>query len=221
MGLLYDYDLSDFDRCAWRCGLKSDEALLDVENSMKEANDVVLQLVDIDKYGEDLWGLITGDDWLRWWHAFLLQYEAKCNARWKGEFSGAKKGWAAIKTWLDIFMPLYIEGCYIARHIRVREVKQIVVGISNDSRLSEESREAWLQWASAFESKMNDMITELVFAQTEENQEASAQELEAAAGVEGASTLDKLRRIASGGKEDDEGGGSGPDKGESYNSPFR
>ena len=87
MGLLYDYDLTNFNRLAWRCRLSSDIALNDLQDAIWEASKTVMVLGGTDKYGIDTWNVISGDDWMRWWYCFIRCWETRCKEKWQKHFN--------------------------------------------------------------------------------------------------------------------------------------
>lgn len=167
MALLYDYDLTNFNRLAWRCKLRADIVLEDVQNAMRETNESILVLADNDKYGTGTWSIISEDDWMRWWRYFLKQWENKCKSRWREHFKGKNEEITTSKSWIDLFVPLYIEGCFILKHIRIREIKQIIVQISNAPGLNEDERKTWLQWGNILEARLDNMLTKAIASQVE------------------------------------------------------
>ncbi len=195
VSLLYDYDLTSFNRCAWRCRLNAEAALQEIQGAIYEANNEVIQLADTDKYGTDSWGAIAGNDWMRWWHQFLRQYESKCERQWRENFGGKDEEIATSKSWIEAFIPLYIEGCFIVKHIRVREIKQIVVGISNAPELPEEQRQTWLQWGNALEQKVDEMLTGPLTTQIELYDQVAELDLGEGAKKDISSPMTKLKQI--------------------------
>lgn len=195
VGLLYDYDLTNFSRSAWRCRLKSEAALQDLQDAIKETNDEILQLADKDKFGTDSWSAIAGNEWMRWWYHFLKQYEFKCEKQWREKFGGKNEERDTSKSWIEAFIPLYIEGCFIVKHIRIREIKEIVVGISSAPELPENQRETWLQWGNALEIKVDEMLTNPLASQIELYDQVAELGIEEGENQELASPLAKLKQV--------------------------
>jgi len=195
VGLLYDYDLTNFNRHAWRCRLSSDIALNDLQQAMQEASNTVMVLKDTDIYGTDTWSIISGDDWMRWWHTFLRFWENKCKDQWQKHFGSKDEERTSSKSWNEIFIPYYLEGCFVVKHIRVREIKQIIVQISNAPGLREDERSAWLRWGNVLENRLDDVLIHPIATHIRNYEEKNVADLDEDEAQDKNTTLEKLKYI--------------------------
>ena len=183
------------------CGIDVNDALDDIADSFEKPNKLAASLhFSQDRLSED-WGPHM-EVWVKWWGAFLEEYSLKCVKRWIAKCGDLRDTQSMEKIWLQYFEPLWVAGCNIAKHVRVKDLKGVAttVSSSHSENLSHTEREdlqadlqAWVDWCDKWGE-----ATLLIIAEFKEKQrQAIAQTLEELRGYDEATLLGKLKRLIS------------------------
>jgi len=183
------------------CGLDVSDALDDIADSFDKPNKLAISpRFSQDRRTED-WDSHM-EVWVKWWSTFLEEYSLKCIKRWIAKCGDLTNAQTMEKLWLQYFEPLWLAGCNIAKHVRVKDLKDgVATSFSRHSEnLSNSERgdlqadlQAWVDW---FEKWGEGAL--LIIAEFKEKQrQAIAQTLKELKEYDEASLLGKLKRLMS------------------------
>jgi hypothetical protein len=184
------------------CGLDVSDALDDIADSFERPNKLAtLPRFSQDRHTED-WDSHM-EVWVKWWGTFLEEYSLKCVKRWIAKCGDLRDTQTMQKIWLQYFEPLWVAGCDIAKHARVKDLKDGVATVfsrhSENLRNSEREDlqadlQAWVDWCDKWGEGALLIIAEF----KEKQRQAIAQSLKELRGYDEASLLGKLKRLISG-----------------------
>jgi hypothetical protein len=95
---------------AIKCGLKEEDAVNDVAEACKLADQSVKSFLDAERT-------------TKWWPAFLKSYSTKCFFRWRMHISNINNSEENKRLWLESFEPLWLEGCKFSIDLSVQQVR--------------------------------------------------------------------------------------------------
>lgn len=184
------------------CGLDASAALDDIADSFEKPNKVAASLnFSQDRFSED-WAPVM-DVWAKWWGTFLEEYSLKCVKRWIAKCGHLKDTQIMEKLWLQYFEPLWVAGCNIAKHVRLKDLKDGVTAVfsRHSENLSSTEREdlqadlqAWIDWCD----KWGEAVLLVTAEFKEKHRRAIAHTLRELREYDEASLIGKLSRLISG-----------------------
>ncbi|MEE8470980.1 MAG: hypothetical protein V3S51_06595 [Dehalococcoidia bacterium] len=155
---------------------------------MDEAGDAVVKL-DADKSDGDSWSAIAGA-WSRWWNVFLRQYGNRCLSRWRDKCGQWSDRQYVERLWTESFVPLQMAGCEIAKQVRLTQVNQAVVALSDSPEVSVTQSEEAAQWAA----RLDDTLSKLIASHTELQKQDVTRSLKDLAEHDSGFRLGRLKR---------------------------